>query len=285
MRPYLRLAPALAIIALLFLGGLGLTVAQSVGYLPFIGRTELSLAAYRQLFADPEFYRSLAHTLWLSLVSTTLATVLAVACALALHPAFRGRGGALFMFQLNVPIPHLVGALGILFLIAPSGWLARWAAAFGWIQAPAEFPALVYDPLGLGIILAYVWKGVPFIGLMTLAALRGVEADYGQAARTLGASYWQGLRHVTLPLVAPTVLAASVLVFAYTFGAYEVPFLLGQRYPSALPVLAYRRYVDTDLTARPEAMALSVLIALISAGLIAIYMRLASTSALAQTDR
>jgi len=101
----------------------------------------------------------------------------------------------------------------------------------------------------------------------------------------LGASYWQRLRHVTLPLVAPSVLAASVLVFAYTFGAYEVPFLLGQRYPSALPVLAYRRYVDTDLTARPEAMALSVLMALISAGLIAIYMRLASTSTLAQTDQ
>jgi putative spermidine/putrescine transport system permease protein len=274
MRPYLMVAPAVLILAALFVGGLGLAVAQSLGYLPFIGQTDLSLRAYGHLLTDPEFYQSLAHTLWLSLTSTTLATLLAVVSALALQPAFRGQRGALFVFQLNLPIPHVVGALGLLFLIAPSGWLARWAFALGLIQAPADFPALVYDPLGVGIILEYVWKGVPFIGTVALAALHTVEADYGPAARTLGATYWQRLRYITLPLIAPSVLAASVLVFAHTFGAYEVPFLLGQRYPSALPVLAYRRYADTDLAARPEAMALSVLIALLSTALIAVYGRL-----------
>ncbi len=273
-RPYLLIAPALIIIGVLFVGGLSLAVAQSLGYAPFIGRAALSLAAYQHLFTSPEFYQSLAYTLWLSLASTSLATGLAVLCALVLHQPLRGQRVALFLFQLNLPIPHLVGALGILFLMAPTGWLARWAYALGWIQSPADFPALVYDPLGWGIVLEYVWKGVPFIGTAALAALRGVEADYDPAAQTLGATYWQRLRYVTLPLIAPSVLAASVLVLAYTFGAYEVPFLLGQRYPSALPVLAYRQYVDTDLAARPEAMALSVLIALISTVLIAVYLRL-----------
>lgn len=273
-RPYLLVAPALLLIGALFVGGVGLAVAQSLGYAPFIGRTALSLAAYQQLFTSAEFYLSLAHTLWLSLASTGLATVLAVACALVLQQPMHGQRAALFIFQLNLPIPHLVGALGILFLIAPTGWLARWADALGWIQSPADFPILVYDPLGWGIVLEYVWKGAPFIGTVALAALRGVEADYGPAAQTLGATDWQRLRHITLPLIAPSVLAASVLVFAYTFGAYEVPFLLGQRYPSALPVLAYRRYVDTNLAARAEAMALSIVIALICTGLIVMYARL-----------
>ena len=76
----------------------------------------------------------------------------------------------------------------------------------------------------------------------------------------------------------PGVLSSSVLVFAFTFGAFEVPLLLGQRFPSALPVLAYRAYTDVDLNARPEAMAMSVIITIVSAALIFVYMRLVKGS-------
>ena len=80
-------------------------------------------------------------------------------------------------------------------------------------------------------------------------------------------------RHVLLPLIFPGLVSASVLVFAFTFGAYEIPAVLGAHYPAALPVLAYRSYTDVDLAARPEAMAMAVVIAVISAVLIAVYLR------------
>ena len=80
-----------------------------------------------------------------------------------------------------------------------------------------------------------------------------------------------------VPLVMPGLLRASILVFAFTFGAFEIPFLLGQRYPSALPVLAYRSYHDVDLNARPEAMAMSMIIAALIMILILIYMKLTET--------
>ena len=75
----------------------------------------------------------------------------------------------------------------------------------------------------------------------------------------------------------PGVLRSSILVFAFTFGAFEIPFLLGQRYPSALPVLAYRSYHDVDLNQRPEAMAMSMIVALFITILILIYMRVSET--------
>ncbi len=281
VRPYLMVAPAVGIVVTLFGGGLALGLAQSLGYVPFVGQSSFSLEAYRQLFQDEEFYRALGQTLWLSVASTALATGLAVTTALSVWPALAGQRRLLFLYQLNLPIPHLVGALGILFLIAPTGLAARWAYAFGLISSPADFPVLVYDRYGWGIILEYVWKGTVFIGTNVLAALPGLEGGYGAAARTLGASGWQRLRYVTLPLLAPSVLSASVLVLAYTLGAYETPFLLGQRYPSTLAVLAYRRYVDLDLTARPEAMALSILITLVSAALIGLYLALARVSRMA----
>ena len=96
-------------------------------------------------------------------------------------------------------------------------------------------------------------------------------------ARTLGAGAWQRLRHVIIPLIMPGILRSSILVFAFTFGTFEVPYLLGQTYPAVLPVLAYRNYHDVDLNARPEAMAMSIVIAAIIVVLILLYMKLMET--------
>jgi putative spermidine/putrescine transport system permease protein len=76
-------------------------------------------------------------------------------------------------------------------------------------------------------------------------------------------------------VISPSVVAASLLVFAFTFGAFEVPYLLGRSYPTMLPVMAYNEYRDIELTARPAAMAINVLIALITAVFAALYLRLA----------
>lgn len=274
-RIFLMLAPALVVIVLLFGGGLLMALRQSVGYVPAVGQTELSLEAYRRVFSNPAFGRSLLLTVWIAGVSTAVSTLFALIAALALCRAFRGKRAATFIFQSNLPIPHLVGAIGILFLFSQSGFLARWGHGLGLIHTPADFPALVFDRYGLGIILEYVWKSSVFIGVILLATLQTIGHDYEDVARTLGANTWQRFRFVTLPLIRPGLLAASILVFAFTFGDFEVPLLLGARYPSALPVLAYRLYTDVDLNARPEAMALSVIIAAISAALILTYMKLA----------
>lgn len=272
----LMLAPALTVVVLLFGGGLLLALLQSVGVRPLLGHNEFSLEAYRHIFAQPEFARSLLLTLWIAGASTLLSTVLAVGAALALRRPFRGKRWVTFIFQLNIPIPHLVGAVGILFLFSQSGFLARLAYLAGLINEPAQFPALVYDRFALGIILEYVWKTTCFTGVIILANLQTAGSAFEDVARNLGANRWQRFRYVILPLIMPGVLTSSILVFAFTFGAFEVPLLLGQRYPSALPVLAYRSYTDVDLNARPEAMALSVIITLISTALIFAYMRLAN---------
>lgn len=279
LRIPLLLAPALVVVLVFFVGGLALAMLQSLGYMPIIGRYEISLDAYRAILRRPDFYRSLLLTTWIAVMSTAVSTVLALICALALRRAFRGRRIATFIFQLNVPIPHVVGTVGVLFLFSQSGFLARLAYAGGLIREPADFPALVFDPLALGIIFEYIWKATCFIGVILLAVLLSLGESYEDAARTLGAGRWQRFRFVLLPLLLPGILSSSILVFAFTFGAFEVPLFLGQRFPSALPVLAYRSYTDVDLNARPEAMAMSVVIALIIAVLVLGYMRAARWAA------
>lgn len=179
------------------------------------------------------------------------------------------------VFQLPITIPHLVAAVGIALVVSQTGLGARLAAALGLIGEPREFPALLYDRYSIGIILTYVWKEMPFIALVVLASLRGVAGELEEVARTLGASAWQRFWYVVFPVISPGIVAASLIVFAFTFGAFEVPFLLGKSYPTILPVMAYNEYRDLDLAARPIAMAINILIAIVTATIAAAYLRLA----------
>lgn len=274
----LLLAPAMLIIGVLFFGGLAIGLMRSFNYMPVIGLTKPGPDAYIAVFTSTEFYLSFLLTFHIAFTSTVISSVLAIGAALLLRRQFIGRSVINFLFQLNLTVPHLVGAIGILYLFSQSGSFARLAYEWNMIAKPADFPALVFDPYAIGIILQYVWKEIPFIGVIVLANMQAIGEDYESVARSLGASRWQAFRHVLLPLIFPGVLSASVMVFAFTFGAYEIPAILGQNYPVALPVLAYRKYTDVDLAARPEAMALAIVIAVLSAIMIFLYVRYARRS-------
>ena len=272
-RIFILLAPALLIIGVLFFGGLLIGIMRSLNYMPVIGLTQPNFDAYISIFSSREFYLSFLLTFHISFTSTVLSSIFAIGAALLLRRQFLGRAIINFLFQLNLTVPHLVGAIGILYLFSQSGSFARLAAEWGMIARPGDFPALVFDPYAIGIILQYVWKEVPFIGVIVLANMQAIGEDYESVARSLGASRWQSFRYVLLPMIFPGVLSASVIVFAFTFGAYEIPALLGANYPAALPVLAYRKYTDVDLAARPEAMAMAIVIALLSAVMLYLYVR------------
>jgi len=269
----LLLAPALVVIGVLFAGGLLAALVQSLGYLPAIGMAEVNLDAYREVLTGEDFLDSLFLTVYVAGASTSAATVLAVLAAMALRRS-SGRLAAL-VFQLPITIPHLVAAVGIALVISQTGLGARLAVTLGLIGEPKDFPVLLYDRYSIGIIVTYVWKETPFIALVVLASLRGVAADLEDVARTLGAGSWQRFWYVVFPVISPGIVAASLIVFSFTFGAFEVPYLLGKTYLTILPVMAYNEYRDIDLSARPVAMAINIVIAAVTAAFAAAYLRLA----------
>ncbi len=275
VHPYWLLAPALLLLGGLFLGAFGLTLIRSFRYMPVLGMTEPDLTAYTSVLTSPGFLASLGLSLWIALASTAISAVLALGAALLLRQTFTGRRLIGFLVQMNLTVPHVVGAVGMAYLVSQSGFFARLAYAGGLIDTPGEFPALTHDPFAIGIILLYVWKEVPFITLILLANLQSIGADHEATARSLGATRWQTFRHVTLPMLRPGLLASSALVFAFAFGAYEIPLLLGANSPKALPVLAWQSYTNVDLAARPEAAAMAVIIALIGLVMVLAYAHLA----------
>lgn len=274
MRIPLMLSPAMIVIIFLFLFGLILGFMQSLGYMPITNNYDLSLRAYTNILSQKSFLQSLGLTAWISISTTLLSSILAITFALTLRQNLWGKRVVNFIYQLNIPVPHMVGAIGILFLFSQSGLLSRFTYMIGLTETTADFPIFIYDKLGIGILLEYLWKTTAFTGVILIAVIQSLGEDYEDLARTLGANRLQRFLYVIFPLLMPGLLRSSILVFAFSFGNYEVPYLLGPKYPTALSVLAYEYYRDIDLNFRSEAMAVCMIIAVISTLLIFIYMRL-----------
>lgn len=257
----LMLAPALLVVGGLFGGGLLLGLLQSLGHTPSTGLENLTAAHFLNIFTDPDFAVSLALTFYIAATATLIAALLSVCLALGLANLSRHSRLLTFILQIPLTVPHLVVAVAMIFLLTPAGLFARLAMQLGLLDTPQAFPLLVNDRWGIGIIVTYVWKEVPFITLMILSVLQSAGAELLEVGKTLKAGPWQRFRHITLPTIFPSLSAAALIVFAYTFGAFEVPFLMGRTYPMLLPVWAYKSYSDVDLMARPEGIATGLVIA------------------------
>jgi len=184
---------------------------------------------------------------------------------LALAIVRRAENNRFLNFVLQIPLaaPHLVIAISILLLLSPAGIVSRLFSFLGLISSPSSFPLLVNDDYGISILAVYVWKEIPFITFMLLSVLKNLGPELIEVGATLKGSPLQRFRYITLPVISPSLGAACLIVFAFTFGAFEVPFLLGKTYPVSLPVWAYKNYSDIDMMARPEGIAIGLIIAAI----------------------
>lgn len=268
-KPYLMVLPALAVIMILFFGGLYEGLIQSLGFFPAASQSRFSFAAYEQMMTDQDFWISLVLTLRVSLLSTIFAAFIGIVMSVCLF-MLNKTGPARWIpfwrrwFQLPFVIPHLAGAYLIVLLFSQSGWISSLARQLGLIHEMTEFPIIVNEPLGIGMIIAYAWKEAPFISLVLYPVLLRINDTWHEAARIFGATSLKFVKEIVLPLLMPAWFAASFIVFAFTFSAFEVPYLLGVTYPKMLPVLAYEWYTG-DLTERPQAMAIGFLLVIITA--------------------
>lgn len=262
--PYALALPALALMAL-FAYGVGIGVLQGFGIAPFLDRFDFTLEYFREAFARSDFTSSLRFSLFVSFASSIIALAGGVLLSAALVRAKSGGAAQLLGLQVPIMSMHALVALGFIFLLSGSGLLARALFALGIVGSPNDLPSIVGASSGWGIILVYAWKEIPYVAFCTVTIMAHVSDSLGEAAATCGASPARAFFGVTLPLSLTASLKAFLVVFAFSFGAYEIPFLLGPTAPKALPVLAYLEFQDPNILNRFYAMAINGIVTLVCA--------------------
>lgn len=255
-----RLAPVLLVVGGLSGAALVSALLASVG-VHGGAPARPTLAAYRAVLGHPGFAESYGFTLLVASVGTLLAVGGALVVGFRwTRPGGRSRPVELGVLQLNLSLPHLVWAVALSATFSASGWIARVVTALGLIERPDQFPPLVNDRWGIGIVAHLVTKELPFV-VLTLLPLSGrsTRARLDQAA-VLGAPAMRRFRSVYVPTVAPAAVPAGLVVFAFSLGAYEPAAVLGVEQPRPLAVVALERFRAPDLPARAEAFAISAVL-------------------------
>jgi putative spermidine/putrescine transport system permease protein len=268
--------PTVIVLTTLFVGGFVFGILQSLGFFSVIADSEqkISFDAYLAAFENETVRSGIILTFRVAILSTFLSTVIALTISLMISRTKRFQSALIAITQFNIPIPHVVAATGVLLTFSQSGIVSRLTNHFGITDGASDFPIITNDPFGYGIIMSYLWKEVPFLCVLILSALRGPVTNLDETAKTLGASYGFRLRKVILPYIFPSILSGTIIVFAFSFGSYEVPYLLGEPYPSTVSVVAYQLYTNRDLANRPTAMALATITSVVIGLLVYAYMKL-----------
>jgi putative spermidine/putrescine transport system permease protein len=272
--PYLLVLPAV-ILLLFFVFGMINGVLQGFGYAPFLNMTDFTFDYYLKALTDRQLISSIGYSLYLAFVSTALSIIGGVALSAALVRIKASRFAQLFSIQIPLMMAHIVVALLIIMVFASTGILARILHALNIIEDPQQFPTVVGAVSGWGIVLVYLWKEIPFVAFSTMTIMMNLSNRYSEASASLGASPLKTFFTVTLPLCAGPIIRSALIVFAFVFGSYEIPYLLGPTLPRALPVLAYYEFQNTDLTNRCYAMALNGISVAICLVLASIYFMVA----------
>ncbi len=216
---------------------------------------------------------SIRNTLWFTIWQAGLSTVLTLLVGLPgayLLARYDFRGKSLVQALTGIPfvMPTLVVAAAFNALLGPRGWMnSAMMSAFGLAQPPIQFTNTL-----TAILLAHIFYNMTIV-LRTVGDFWShLDPRLGQAAQMLGASPWQTMRHITLPLLAPAIAAAALLIFIFDFTSFGVILILGGPRFATLEVEIYNQTVS--LFNLPLAAALSILQLGCTLALTVIYTRL-----------
>ncbi|GAA0999861.1 hypothetical protein GCM10009555_101600 [Acrocarpospora macrocephala] len=262
----LLLAPALVLLVLVAYPS-ALAVLSSLFHVDFVtgARRSPGGANYLTVFTDPAIRAATWRTIAWSVGNLAIQVVAGVACALVLNAGLRGqtlaRGLVLFPYM----VPAVVATLIFRYLFNDVTGLVNYLSQqVGLIDQPVNFlgdPDTVLPTL----ILVNCWKYTPFITLIVLARLQTVPRSLYDAARLDGAGRLALFRSITLPWIAPSLLAAALLRTIWTAYDFDLPYLLAYGGPvDASTTLAIQiRKVAFDQQDIGLASALSVCFAIL----------------------
>ncbi len=245
------MAPAVLLIVAVTGTALAAVVATSLGLLPLVGQPRLSTDGFTALSGD--LRAATGESLLTAVAATVIAAVIGFAIATLVARADRGVRLVIGLAVAVLTLPHLVGAAATGLLLSDVGLAQRWSGI-----SAASWPELVGGRWPWATVLELAWKESAFVALVVTASLGRRYADLREVASVLGAAPRAQWARVFLPLAAPALASASLIVFVYSLGTYEVARLLGRAYPEPLPVMAYRLFTDIDVAARPQAAATAV---------------------------
>ncbi|GLW99903.1 molybdate ABC transporter permease [Microtetraspora sp. NBRC 16547] len=196
-----------------------------------------------QRLAEPQVLEALRLSLVTATAATAVCLLLGVPLAwLLARVAFPGRRLVRALVTVPLVLPPVVGGVALLLVLGRRGLIGQWLdSAFG-VTLPFTTT---------GVVIAEAFVAMPFLVISVEGALRAADQRFEEAAATLGASRWTVFRRVTLPLIAPGVVAGAVLCWARALGEFGATITFAGNFPGRTQTMPLAVYLA--LETEPEA--------------------------------
>ncbi|MBS4154765.1 sugar ABC transporter permease [Cobetia sp. MC34] len=267
--PYYLIAPSL-----LFMGAFFLYPFIQIFAEAFTSSdSNVGLANFTRIYQDFNFWPSLKNTLLLTGVVVPLQLVLAIGMALIVTKMNKGRDSILYIWTIPLGISDLAAGIIWLAILEQFGFLNSFLSAVSVIDAPASW--LNYQnvfALFLAVVVAEIWRGTAIVLVILVSGMGLIPKEYDEAGQVFGASYWQRLWKITLPMLRPSIQSALILRTLLALEVFAVVMMLGG---SDMPVLMSETFDWQFLYQQTgAAAAYAVLIMLISVVITGFYIKL-----------
>ena len=213
----------------------------------------ISFAYFTKFFSKKFYWSTLVNSFKVTIASTLVSAVLGLIMAYVLRSIkIRGSKYLNILIVISYLSPPFIGAYAWVQLLGRNGFITRilnslFNAKLGGIYGFA------------GIVLVFSLQSFPLVYMYVSGALKNLDNSLNEAAESLGCSVFQRVRSIIVPLVTPTLLASSLLVFMRVFSDFGTPMLIGEGYKT-FPVLLYSQFMGEVSTDDHYAAALCVIV-------------------------
>ena len=241
--PYALLLPSLVFLAFFFVTPM--FQAFALGFQDPAGN--VGFTSIGRMINDSNFRNALTTTLALVVLVLPIQFLLAISMALIVHANLQGQGLWLYVFVLPLGISELAAGIVWVSIFTQSGWLNTILEGLGIIDRPiiwqsAETPWLII----LTIVIAESWRATSIIMIILVAGLQSIPPEYLEAADVYGATTWQKVRRVILPMLRPSLQVALILRVILAFQVFATVVALGGTGVTVLSEEAVRWANDID---------------------------------------
>ena len=261
LAPYALLLPSLGFLVLFFatpmVQAFALALQDPAG--------NVSLASVQRMIADANFRNAVLTTVALVILVLPVQFVLAMSMALVVNARLKGSGLWLYVFALPLGISELAAGIVWVSIFTQTGWLNSILEGIGIIDRPIIWQSSETAWLLIvTIVIAEAWRATSIIMIILVAGLQSIPPEYLEAAEVYGATTWQKVRHVVLPMLRPSLQVALILRAILAFQVFATVIALAG---SGLKVLAgeAQRWA-TDIDNDHVAAAYAGLILILSIG-------------------
>ncbi|TYO68729.1 ABC transporter permease [Rossellomorea marisflavi] len=222
------------------------------------GSDSFTWANYQTFFEKKYYYESLFNSFSITILVTIFAVLLGVPLAyLMTTMKIKGKGILEVLIIISVLSPPFIGAYSWILLLGRSGVVSTFFKEHFNIQTPSIYGFA-------GILIVFTFKLFPFIYLYVSGALKKMDSSLIEAAESLGTTGMKKVYTLILPLILPTILAGSLLVFMNALADFGTPMLIGEGF-STMPVLIYSEFISEVGGNASFAAALSTIMIIITA--------------------